>query len=78
MNRTETVTKQGVRNLNGPRMNGTGYNGRVSTTCMHHKAPDIAPRHTLIETVADENGLPRDVRYDACSICGEKIGEVER
>ncbi len=73
------LTRQGVRDLNGPRLNGTGYNGRRDTTCMHHKAPDIAPRHTLVETgVSADSGLPVDMRYDCCSICGEKLGEVER
>lgn len=72
------LTKQGVRDLNGPRMNGASYNGHKSATCVHHKTPDLTPKHTLIETVADELGMPADKRYDCCSLCGERLGEVDR
>lgn len=72
------TTKQGVRDLNGPRMNGSGYNGHKSATCVHHKTPDLTPKHTLVETIADEHGLPKDMRYECCSLCGERLGEADR
>jgi hypothetical protein len=72
------LTRQGVRDLNGPRFDGTGYNGHKSASCAHHKAPDITPRHTLIKTVTDARGFPKDIRYDCCSICGDQLGEVDR
>jgi hypothetical protein len=55
-----TLTKHGVRNLNGPHMNGTGHNGK-SPSCPHWKAPDLP--------VYRAEG-PRGTEC-RCTMCGE-------
>lgn len=72
------TTKQGVRDLNGPRLNGTGYNGHKSATCAHHKAPDVVPTHVVevFELVAGK-ALPETVRYTHCSHCGVRLFKNE-
>lgn len=69
------VTKQGVRDLNGPRMNGTGYNGNKSASCTHHRAPDLTPTHTIEKHVKDDS-TPSGFAMKAfkhCLLCGAEL-----
>lgn len=76
---TQKATKQGVRDLNGPRMDGSGYNGHKSATCAHHRAPDATPTHVVEKMVAlVDNGLSvlyRTARITCCSVCGVELYE---
>jgi hypothetical protein len=69
------LTKQGVRDLNGPRMNGAGYNGHKSSTCPHHRAPDTTPTHIIERMVSDDGLAVRTGRFTCCSVCGDEIYE---
>jgi hypothetical protein len=72
-------TRQGVPDLNGPRLNGTGYNGHKSATCAHHKAPDATPTHITERLVATvDNGIAvlyQTKRFTCCSACGVELYE---
>lgn len=68
------TTKQGVPDLNGPRMNGSGYNGRRSASCAHHKAPDITPT-TRIERMITRDGAIQLVSFVHCLECGAELYE---
>lgn len=68
-----TVTRQGVRNLNGPRMNGSGYNGRRGVTCPHYRDPHF-PTQRCREVIAhDEGGVQviGETSVYRCTACGE-------
>lgn len=54
------LTKHGVRDLNGPRMDGHGHNGK-EPSCVHFKAPDTA-------TYSERTHRGKEYR---CSLCGE-------
>lgn len=69
------VTRQGVRNLNGPRMNGRGHNGHRST-CSHANAlPFDEIRMVEIEdtfgNVIDKRA--KTVRVQRCAFCHVEI-----
>lgn len=70
-------TKQGVRDLNGPRLTGAGYNGNKSASCSHHKAPDITPTHTIERHVKDDKALSgfRVASFTHCLQCGVELYE---
>lgn len=70
-------TRQGVRDLNGPRMNGTGYNGHKSATCAHHRAPDLTPTHVMQRATVDELGHPVTKNMVCCSVCGAELFEAK-
>lgn len=65
------LTRQGVRNLNGPLMNGHGHNGNASVTCPHHRDPSFpVERRDLI--VSAEHGYTKTVNAYYCTGCGDK------
>ena len=75
-----STNRQGVRDLNGPRLNGTGYNGHKSATCAHHRAPDLTPTHierrTELVTKAESTAVK--IRwFTCCSACGVDLYENE-
>lgn len=70
------LTKQGVRDLNGPAMDGR-YNGRNSSTkCLHHTNPDYpVERREEMLTVKDLSAGFCDVRRVSvfyCAGCGAR------
>lgn len=70
------LTSQGVRDLNGPHLNGSGYNGRRSASCPHYRSPDVpVERREEVVEVRDPDTGYRDVRtVNAfyCTNCGER------
>lgn len=70
-------TRQGVRDLNGPRMNGTGYNGHRSTTCPHHRDPQSVPQYTRSTMSVDDKGFPVTLYATCCSLCGSELAADE-
>lgn len=73
------ATKQGVPDLNGPRMNGSGYNGNKSASCAHHRAPDLTPTHKTSRVVSDDGSIERmrTAYFTCCSLCGIELYETE-
>lgn len=74
------LTKQGVKDLNGPAMRGSGYNGSKTATCPHHRAPDTVPTHetSRIVRVEAKDGVPEDYKrafFVCCSNCGSELYE---
>ena len=68
------LTRQGVRNLNGPKMDGR-YNGRRHANCPHHKSPDYPTFRTdTVREVEVEEGYKKlkKVSVYYCSGCGEE------
>lgn len=72
------LTRQGVRDLNGPHGNGTGYNGRRDATCMHKRDPQAVAKYTKPVLVA---GIDRDgfdvivTKYmSCCMVCDTELG----
>lgn len=64
--------------LNGPLMNGTGYNGHKSATCAHHRAPDLTPTHVVEKLMAvDKPPYQAVKRFTSCSLCGVELYENE-
>lgn len=70
-------THQGVRDLNGPRANGSGYNGARYATCPHFRDPQAISTHTVETLVIGPGGFPATKRHVHCSSCGEAMGEAE-
>lgn len=79
---TPLITKQGVRNLNGPRMDGHDHNGRKSVSCAHYSNPHLptyVQEKVMLVTrlVRDDLGNERPdtreriVRCHHCSLCSE-------
>ena len=74
------TTRQGVRNLNGPRMDGRNHNGRASASCAHYKSPDMPtyPQERVMPVTTEYGTVERVVRCHHCSICGElRFTELE-
>jgi len=69
------MTKQNVRDLNGPRMTGDGYNGHKSASCVHHRAPDLVPTHVKAIPDVDAHGFPITAHMVCCSNCGVALYE---
>lgn len=76
MKQQHAFTRHGVRDLNGPNMDGK-YNGRRFKNCGHHRNPSMA-------TYVDERVMPvveliegtevttdKKVRCHVCITCGE-------
>lgn len=73
--KTVQLTRQGVRNLDGPRMDGMGHNGNRSVTCPHHRDPAFpVERRDLIVEVPDAFGAleMKTVNAYYCTGCGDK------
>jgi hypothetical protein len=71
-------TRQGVNDLNGPKMNGTGYNGSRSTTCQHWRDPQSVATHVVETMVVGIDGLPMCATATHCSACGHLMStEIE-
>lgn len=73
------LTRQGVRDLNGPDMNGRGHNGHRAVTCPHYKNPHYPTTRVKRRLGEDERGLCDDEFADAvtidvyvCTGCGEE------
>ena len=67
-------TRQGVKDLNGPLLNGRGYNGHKSATCAHHRAQAITPKHVIEKTVPIASAPGLDLqRITCCSLCGSEL-----
>lgn len=66
------LTRHGVRNLNGPNMDGRNHNGRPAS-CLHYKNPELPtyPQERVIAVVANGGPTSRLVRVHHCSLCGE-------
>lgn len=72
------LTRHGVRNLNGPQMDGRKHNGRRAS-CAHYKSPDLPtyPLESLqlIKRTDPDTGLSHTqeklVRGHYCSMCDE-------
>lgn len=64
-------TRQGVRNLNGPLLNGTKYNGR-KVSCPHWRAPDLIP--TFMQPTTElVDGIATTKYSTFCTGCGVKL-----
>lgn len=62
-------TRQGVRDLNGPKLDGRGVNGHRAVTCPHF----VDPSHPTTRTTRGGNDV-----Y-VCNGCGEvRYTEAER
>lgn len=74
--RTVEITKQGVRNLNGPRADGSGHNGKRAS-CPHFRAPGIVPTYKAPELVTRPNAAGDErvvsVMASYCSGCGMRL-----
>jgi hypothetical protein len=70
-----TLTRQGVRNLDGPHMDGTGHNARIAS-CPHYRAPDMIPAYTLSSTKLVA-GLAVTTFDAYCSGCDERLYNVD-
>lgn len=66
-------TKQGVRNLNGPKLDGK-YNGR---TCSHYQTEH---KHELRASTYQSGGKTkesvRSVKVERCLACGAEVNAV--
>lgn len=63
------LTKHGVRDLNGPQLNGRNYNGRQSTSCPHYRALDY-PTYR-VEELRQVDGVLKNIGVNKCSGCGQ-------
>ncbi len=71
------ATRQGVRNLNGPNMDGTKHNGR-SASCAHFRAPDLIPTVVRSNTELHSASLTLEIVYSTyCTGCGVKLFDNE-
>lgn len=63
------VTRQGVRNLNGPKLDGRNHNGR-SISCEHYRNPETPtlPEMRIVNVDTPEQKL---VRVHLCAYCRE-------
>ncbi len=64
------LTRHGVRNLNGPLMNGTKHNGKVR--CPHLRAPDLIPTF-MQPTTEVVDGVVTTKYSSFCTRCGVKV-----
>lgn len=64
------LTRQGVPDMNGPKCNGTGYNGSRTVTCQHWRDPQSVATHIVETTVLGIDGTPETVEAVHCSACG--------
>ncbi len=69
------LTRQGVRDLNGPAANGAGYNGHRSTSCPHHRDPQAVPHFTRETMSVDASGYPTTLYATCCSLCSQVIDD---
>jgi len=69
------TTRHGVRDLNGPHMNGTKYNGRTAS-CAHFRAPDVIPTFAQ-QTTEIVDGKVVSTFATFCSGCGVKLYDSE-
>lgn len=70
------LTKQGVRNLNGPAMNGTGYNGRKEGHKHNAASPFITEfeeRLVVVETAFGPHEDIKRVKVRYCAFCNEEL-----
>ena len=68
------LTGQGVRDLNGPAMDGR-YNGRRHSNCAHHRNPHYPVyREDALRMVEDVEGGTREKKVSVykCTSCGEE------
>lgn len=68
-------TKQGVRDLNGPSLNGKGHNGNRAAGCPHNRDPGYptTPRQQMRSH--KRSGLPPIIALTTvyyCDGCGEE------
>lgn len=71
------TTRQGVPDLNGPRLNGSGYNGHRSVNCVHHKNPQMVGTHVVEIAAVDGAGYPVTKKATHCSTCGDKLYDLD-
>ncbi len=76
--RAVNLTRQGVRDLNGPNANGTGYNGRRDATCMHKRDPQAVAKYTkpvlVVETKGEKRGMIVTKYMSCCMVCDTELG----
>lgn len=67
------LTRQGVRNLNGPAMNGRGHNGK-KPSCPHFRNPHLPTRRERKVGYETRDGQTVEVARDVyvCAYCGEE------
>lgn len=73
------VTRQGVRDLNGPNGNGTAYNGRRDAKCLHKRDPQAVAKYTKpVLAVETKDGPMRGMivtKYmSCCMVCDTELG----
>lgn len=71
----QLLTKQGVRDLNGPGMNGRGHNGHSGISCPHYKNPHHPTvRERRLKNIPDAFGVVSEqlVSVYLCTGCGEE------
>ena len=66
------LTRHGVRNLNGPKLDGRNHNGRA-ISCAHYKTPDMPtyPVERVMSVEVEGRKVTKMVRAHHCSSCGE-------
>jgi hypothetical protein len=67
------LTRQGVRNLNGPKLDGR-YNGRRTDICPHKRSPDYPVTRSEGVRPVELDGIEtlKKVSIYLCSACGEE------
>ena len=69
------LTRQGVRNLNGPKLDGHNHNGRRDVTCPHYRNPHHPTvRERRIKYLDNQYGETVEQLTDVylCTACGEE------
>lgn len=62
------LTKHGVRDLNGPHLNGRAHNGRAKS-CPHFRVLDYPTER--VEELREVDGVTKSVGVHRCTGCGK-------
>ena len=65
---------QGVRDLNGPQLNGRNYNGRRGASCPHFRVKDFPTYRVeeLREVPTDYGNVTKMVGVSKCTNCDQE------